>query len=92
MCRNSWGSGAILGGVGVWHNALVGGMDPLIDRHELERTRVGIPPVVADYVISHHLVNGISVVNSIDGCTISTEVDTMLMSDLPCIVRTINVA
>ena len=92
VTTSTWGSGAILGGVGVWHNALVGGMDPLIDRHELERTRVGIPPVVADYVISHHLVNGISVVNSIDGCTISTEVDTMLMSDLPCIVRTINVA
>lgn len=92
VLASAWGSGAVLGGVGAWRNATVGGMDPLIDRHELERTRVGVPGGVAEYVFSRHLVNGISVANSIPGCTISTEVDTMVVSDLPCIVRTINVA
>lgn len=91
--------GELLGGVGAYKNAFVGGMDPLIDRHELDCIRVaeavsslGMPQAVEEYSVRRHFVGGISVPNTGYSGTIEVDEAPFYISDTPCSVRAINVA
>ena len=91
--------GDLLGGVGAYRNAFVGGMDPLIDRHELDTTRVTTPPssmgmplALEELTVRKHFVNGISVTNTAYSGTIEVDSTPFYISDTPCSVRAINVA
>ncbi len=91
--------GDLLGGVGSYRNAFVGGMDPLIDRHELDTTRVTTPPssmgmplALEELAVRKHFVNGISVTNTAYSGTIEVDSTPFYISDTPCSVRAINVA
>jgi hypothetical protein len=91
--------GDLLGGVGAYRNAFVGGMDPLIDRHELDTTRVTTPPssmgmplALEELAVRKHFVNGISVTNTAYSGTIEVDSTPFYISDTPCSVRAINVA
>jgi hypothetical protein len=91
--------GELLGGVGAYKNAFVGGMDPLIDRYELDCIRVGasvtslgMPEALESLAVHKHFVGGISVPNTAYDGTIELDSAPFYISDTPCSVRAINVA